>query len=398
MLRTRIYDTILADHLKRHRQMAFVTGPRQVGKTTTCRRLGDAYLDWDHQDHRKAILRGPSSMAESIGLSRLRASPPVAVFDELHKYSRWKTFLKGFFDTHGDHVRILVTGSSRLDVYRRGGDSLMGRYLPYRMHPFSVAETVRQDIPESPIRPPIPVKEIDFAALWTHGGYPEPFLKRDSRFTRRWGDLRNQQLLRQDLRDLTRIHEIDQIEVLATLLASRSGGQLVYSHLAEEVRVSVDTVRRWITTLGSLHFGFRVRPWFRNVPKSLRKEPRWFLRDWSGIEDPGSRLETLVGCHLLKAVELWEDLGYGKFELRYLRDKARREVDFVVIRDQKPWFLVEVKKADTRLSPSLAYYQQQTKARHAFQAVLDLDPVDADCFTRRDPVVVPLRTFLSQLL
>jgi predicted AAA+ superfamily ATPase len=398
MIRTRFYDNVLADHLERHRQMAFVTGPRQVGKTTMCRRLGQGYLDWDNLDDRRTLLKGPSAVAEALGLSTLRPSLPVAVFDELHKYARWRTFLKGFHDTYGDRVRILVTGSSRLDVYRRGGDSLMGRYFPYRMHPFSVAEVGRQDLPEGPIRPPATVDESEFSALWTHGGYPEPFLKRDERFTRRWRDLRNRQLMKEDLRDLTRIQELDQIEVLAALLAERSGQQLVYSHLASEVRVSVDTVRRWIATLSSLHLGFRVRPWFRNVPKALRKEPRWFLRDWSGIGDPGSRLETMVACHLLKAVEGWEDLGLGKFELRYLRDKAKREVDFVVVREGKPWFLVEVKKSDTRLSPSLEYFQRETKAPHAFQAALDMDPVDPDCFARKDPVVVPVRTLLSQLL
>ncbi len=150
--------------------------------------------------------------------------------------------------------------------------------------------------------------------------------------------------------------------------------------------------------LCSLHFGFLVRPWFRNVAKSLRKEPKWYASDWGTVEDPGQRAETLVACHLLKAVQGWQDLGLGRFELCYLRDKGQREVDFVVVRDRRPWFLVEVKTTDTSLSSSLEHFQRQVGAPHAFQVVQNLDYVDVDPFTRHDPCVVAARTLLSQLL
>lgn len=399
--RRRFYDSVLAEHLAGQRQMAFVSGPRQVGKTTTCRGLSQACLNWDNSDHRRIIVQGPQAVAAEFGLDRLAAKTPVVMFDELHKYRRWKAFLKGFFDTYSDRAKVLVTGSSRLDVYRRGGDSLMGRYFLYRMHPFTVAEIAAQDLPDLKrvVRPPGPIAERDFAALWEHGGYPEPFLKRDARFTRRWAGLRQQQLLREDLRDLTQIHEIAQIEVLVNLLRERSGGQLVYSNLAGEVQVSVDTIRRWVDTLCGLHLGFLVRPWFKNVARSIRKEPKWFLRDWSSVRDEGPRAETFVACHLLKAIEGWQDLGLGDFQLGYLRDKGKREVDFVVVRDRKPWFLVEVKKADSEISPSLKHFQDQTRAALAFHVILDAPFVQADCFARpRGPLAVPARTFLSQLL
>ena len=188
------------------------------------------------------------------------------------------------------------------------------------------------------------------------------------------------------------------METLMQLLAERSGQQLVYSNLAQEIQVSVDTVKRWIDLLGRMHYGFIVRPWFANVAKALRKEPKWFLRDWSGLADDGARAETLVACHLLKAVEGWTDLGFGDFELRYLRDKQKREVDFLVVRDRKPWFLVEVKFADTNRSHALAHFQAQTKAPHAFQVVMNLPFESADCFQVQHPAIVPARTFLSQLL
>ena len=379
--------------------MAFLSGPRQVGKTTLAETLaGDRVINWDDADERRLLLAGPGEVAHRFGLEALQAAPPVVGFDEIHKFGRWKSFLKGFFDSYGDRARVLVTGSSCLEVFQRGGDSLMGRYLPYRLHPFSVGELARTDLPDTPVRPPGPVPDAEYLALLEHGGYPEPFVRRDRRFTLRWGDLRLQQLLREDVRDLTRVRELGQLEVLARLLVERSATQLVLSNLALDVQTSVDTVRRWVETLRSLHLGFVVRPWFRNVARSLRKEPRWFLSDWSRVEDPGARAETLVACHLQKAVDAWNDLGFGRFELHYLRDKEQREVDFLVVKDREPWFLAEVKSAVERVSPALAYFQAQTRAPHAFQVTLDMDSVNADCFNHRQPMLVPARTFLSQLV
>ena len=398
---SRVYDALLSEHLAANRQMAFVSGPRQVGKTTTCRRHADSYRNWDNVDDRELLLAGPGSLAEAVGANRLSETPPVALFDELHKFASWKPFLKGLYDTYGDRLRIIVTGSSRLDVYRRGGDSLMGRYFSYRMHPFSVAETVSRQLPDADkvIRQPRMIEPADFEALWHHGGYPEPFLRRDNRFSRRWRSLRLKQLVREEIRDLTQVQQMDQMELLVRRLTRQSARQLVYGKLAREVRVAADTVRRWVAALCDFHLGFLVRPWFRNVSRSLRKEPKWYLRDWADIEDLGQKAETFVACHLLKAVDGWNDMGLGRFELGYLRDKEKREVDFLVAREGSPWFLAEVKHRDESLSRSLQYYQDQLKAPFAFQVVLVADFVDADCFARPGPpTVVPGKTFLSQLL
>ncbi len=399
--RRRLYDAVLAEHLDEHRQMAFVTGPRQVGKTTTCSNHADRYANWDDPDDRELVLGGPAKLVDRLGLDRLTEAPPAVLFDELHKYRRWKSFLKGFFDSYADRTRILVTGSSRLDAYRRGGDSLMGRYFLYRMHPFSVAEVLHDELPdaETIVRAPSPIPDDDFDALWKHGGYPEPFLKRDPRFTTRWLSLRTKQLLRGDVRDLTNIRQLDQIETAGRILQSRSAQQLVYSTLAKEIQVSVDTAKRWVDALASLHLGFRIQPWFKNVARSLRKEPKWYLRDWAAVDDPGARAETFVACHMLKAVEGWTDLGFGTFDLRYIRDKERNEVDLLVIRDGNPWILVEVKHKDTSIAKALHHYQRTLDVPFAFQVVLEADSVDADCFAHPGrPIVVPARTFLSQLL
>ncbi len=396
--RRRFYDKLLQEHLARHRQMALVSGPRQVGKTTTCRAAGTDYLNWDDPDDRRVILRGPAAVADRIQLARLRATAPVLVLDELHKHAKWQAFLKGFFDVYGTRLRTIVTGSSRLDVFRRGGDSLMGRYFLYRMHPFSVGECLRIDVPSTAIQPPGQLEDEEWRALWEHGGFPEPFLRRELRFTRRWRSLRQDQLTKEEIRTITQIQGLGPLETLGQILAERSSRQLVYSNLANEVGVAIDTVRRWVEVFERLHYGFLIRPWYTNVSKALRKEPKWYLRDWSGIDDAGERAETFIACHLLKAVQGWTDLGLGSFELRYLRDKLKREVDFLVVRDRKPWFLVEVKTSDTSLSNSLSHFQKATRAQHAFQAVMELPYVDANCFDRKDAVVVPAKTLLSQLL
>ena len=400
MTAPRIYDRLLEEHFLRDRQMAFVSGPRQVGKTTTCRQRADAYVNWDNFNDRERVLAGPDKVAEALGLDRLRTEPPLVLFDELHKFARWKQFLKGIFDGYGERLRIAVTGSSRLDVYRRGGDSLMGRYFLYHMHPFSVAEIAAPNLPaEEVLHRPKQIAPEDFDALWLHGGFPEPYLRREARFTRRWRSTRAVQLLREDVRELTGAQQLDQLEVMAHLLTERSGERLVFGNLARQVRVSADTVQRWVAALSDLHLGFLLRPWFKNVSRSLRKEPKWYLRDWAAVRDVGQRAETFIACHLLKAVEGWNDLGFGAFELGYLRDKEKRGVDFVVVRDGEPWFLVEAKHADAPLGRALAHFQEQLRAPFAFQATVAADYVDADCFASPGPpLVVPARTLLSQLL
>ena len=394
----------LREHYLKDRQMLFVSGPRQVGKTTIARQLGDvfpvgAYFNWDNPSHRAAILDGAEEIATRLGLDRLLADKPFCAFDELHKYRHWRNFLKGFFDVYENRVHVLVTGSAHLNVFKRAGDSLMGRYFPYTLHPLSVAECAGARAVESLAHPPRCIDEDQWQALWRYGGFPEPFLKADNRFYTRWRKLRTEQLLREDLRDLTRIQELGQIEMLAMNLSGHVGQLTSYSRLAREIRVSVDTVRRWTATLESLYYCFSVRPWYKNVTRGLRKEPKYYLWDWSQVDDPGARAENLVASALLKAAHWWTQCGHGDFGLHFVRDKEKREVDFLVTRDQKPWFMVEVKTSGkARLSDSLVLFQSQTGAEHAYQIAFDLEYVERDCFVHHKPIIVPARTFLAQLV
>lgn len=395
----RIYRTIVDDHFSRCGQMAFLSGPRQVGKTTIGESVASHYLSWDDDDVRRTVLSGQKAVVDKYGLASLSQSEKVVVFDEIHKYRLWKQFLKGFYDVYAKDLKVIVTGSAKMDVYKKGGDSMMGRYFPYRMHPLSVAELLDVSLPpDSLIRTPAKLEDGEWDALLRFGGFPDPFVRRDPRFSRRWNMLRFEQLTQVDVRDLTQIVELDQLAMLAEILGHRSGEQLVYRNLAVEVGVDEKTVKKWVKALKHLYFGFEVRPWFKNVENSIRKTPKWFLRDWSQIEDGGKRAETFIACHLLKAVEGWTDLGYGEFSLNYLRNKQKKEVDFLVVRDRRPWFLVEAKKSETSLSGDLGMYQRQIGAQHAFQVVLDAEYVGRNCFECTSPTVVPARTFLSQLL
>lgn len=401
----RLYEQILDEHFRDEQKMLFLMGPRQVGKTTTSRqaaalRARSVYLNWDNFDHQRQIVAGPSRLAEELRLDVLAEDRPLLILDEIHKYPRWRSLVKGFFDTYGDATDVVVTGSARLSAFHKSGDSLMGRYFSYRMHPLSVAELVRPEVGEVPgARPPAALDEETLSALIELGGFPEPLSRGSERFALRWRRLRHQQLFREELRDLTRVHEVGKVQTLAQLVLQRAGQLVTYSSLADGLDASIDSVKRWLAILESLYFFFPVRPWYRNVARSLRKEPKFYLWDWSLLDDPGRRFENLVASALLKAVHLWTDHGLGELDLHFLRDKEKREVDFLVSRDGQPWMLVEAKLSGRAgLSPSLLHFQRQLDAELALQVALDLPYVDRSCFDLPRPTIVPGRTFLSQLV
>jgi predicted AAA+ superfamily ATPase len=400
----RVYEVILCKHLDRYRQMVFLSGPRQVGKTTTSleaseEKLLHYYFNWDNEDHRALIIEGPKAVALATRLDEVRSTLPIIVFDEIHKYRYWKRFLKGFFDTYEKKCRIIVTGSSRLDIYKRGGDSLMGRYFLYRLHPLSIREIIDPSLPTQEIRPPKEIKNSDYKTLFTYGGFPEPYLKKSHQFFNHWKRLRSEQLFKEDLRDLSRIQEVSQLQLLAEYLEEEASHSLNYSSLAAKIKVSAPTLQRWIELLKNFYFCFTLQPWSKNLSRSLVKEPKIYLWNWALIEDEGARFENFVASHLYKAIQFWTDNGFGEYGLYYLRDKDGREVDFLVTKNRKPWFLVEAKSSSNPgISRWLHYYKEKLKIPHAFQIAHDLPYVNKDCFAYKEPVIVPAKTLLSQLV
>ena len=343
----RTYLSLLKSHFRDGKEMAFLAGPRQVGKTTLAKifQKNATYLNWDNEDHRELIIRGPGKVAEHIGLPQ----SSVIIFDEIHKYPLWKTFLKGFYDTYvqNSHFQIIVTGSARLDIYRRGGDSLMGRYFLYRLHPLTVSELVSPGVFDDAIKKPQEIDDNMWQKLIDFGGFPQPFLRGNKRFYNRWKRTRLAQVLREDIYDIAKIQEIRLFELLAELIKHQAGQPTGYSQLAKKLRISEDTIRRWINILESLYYCFAVRPWHKNLACGLRKMPKYYLWDWAMLNDVGARSENLVASHLLKAVHFWTDTGLGEFELFFCAQKTVRKWIFwlPVMRSPGFWWKSKALKA-----------------------------------------------------
>lgn len=399
----RIYESVIEHHLSQNEQMIFLTGPRQVGKTTVVKSIQavnhNVYLNWDSLKDKKIILNGYDAITASLNLDKLIAAKPIVIFDEIHKMADWKNYLKGFFDTFKSQLSIVVTGSAKLDVYQKSGDSLMGRYFLYHQFPLSVAECLRSNFCAQEIMPPAKIDDTAWQVLFKFGGFPEPFVKRNSLFLNQWQTLKHNQLFREDLRDLGQIRALTQCELLATILQQQATKLVNYSQLAKHIRVSDYSVRTWMDNLRSLYYCFYIHPWSKNISRALIKEPKCYLWDWSVIDDYGARIENFVASHLYKAVSYWTDIGLGKYELFFIRDKDKSEVDFLVTKNATPWMLIEVKSSqNSSINPALYKFQKQLGVKHAFQLAFDMPYINKNCFALDRPMVVPMITFLSQLI
>jgi len=341
-------------------KMAFVGGPRQVGKTTLALQVigaadarHPAYLSWDDPRVRPRLQRG-----------ELPAGERYVVLDEIHKYARWRNLVKGLWDTRVPGTAFIVTGSARLDVYRRGGDSLHGRYHGYRLHPLSLPE--------------VGGGRAALEQLLRLGGFPEPFLRGSERHWRRWQRERLDRIVRDDVRDLERVREISLVELLADALPQRVGSPLSVKNLREHLEVAHDTVERWLGILENLYVCFRIPPFGAPRIRAVKKSPKLYLWDWSAVEDEGARFENMVASHLLKLCHFVEDTEGRRMELRFLRDTDGREVDFVVLRDRRPLFAVEAKAGERAVSPAIRYFRARTAIPAWYQVHRGTKDVIAD--------------------
>lgn len=324
-------------------KMVFLGGPRQVGKTTLSLDLFSkkSYLNWDSFEDREKILNFELPNSKTW------------IFDEIHKYKKWRNYLKGLYDKNEDQ-QILVTGSARLDFYRYSGDSLQGRYHYLRLHPLSLDELNSYQF-------------SDFESLFELGGFPEPFFKGNKVEAQRWSKEYRSRILKDDISSIETIKDLGSAELLLMRLPQLVGSPLSINNLSEDVQISFKTIKRWLDIYERFYAIYRLSPFGSSKIKAVKKEQKHYHYDWTLIKDKGLRFENVIANHLLKRIHFTEDTQGREIELRYFKDNEQREVDFVVTEDNLPVLFIETKFVDTTISPHLKFLKKKFPEVRSYQ-------------------------------
>ena len=349
------------------KSMIFLAGPRQSGKTTLTQIIArsfqnNLYFNWDIPAHRTQLIENPLFFE---AVERKDSSNPLIVFDEIHKYKDWKNYLKGVYDQFHENYQFLVSGSGRLDIYQKGGDSLAGRYFLFHLWPFTMAERGENNLAfDEFLNNPLHIsmkRKNELKEIWlqlsTLSGFPEPFLSGRMATYRRWSNIYSHQLIREDIRDLTGVKSVGDLETLYLLLPSKVGSPLSIPSLARDLRVSYNSVRSWLSIFERFFLLFSISPWTRKISRAIQKEQKVYLMDVPLIKDPAARFENMVALELWRAITSWNDMGHGRFSLHFIKNKERQEVDFLIADEGKPILLIEAKLADTQPSVALKKFQ-----------------------------------------
>ncbi len=373
---TRYLSLIIKDVLDR--KMVFIGGPRQVGKTTMSLQFlnpstpkNSQYLNWDRTADRKLILN------DQIPLQK-----KVTVLDEIHKYKHWRNLMKGLYDKYHEDHQFIVTGSAQLDYFRKGGDSLLGRYRYLRLHPFSLIEMSKNP------------NQNDLKTLLKFGGFPEPLFLQNENEHRIWQNERMNKVVYEDLRDLQNVKEISSLLLLAEILPTKVGSPLSLKSLGEDLQVSQPTVEKWVDLLSHMYYCYKIAPFGSPKIRAVKKLQKVYLWDWSQVEEDGFRFENLVSSHLLKYCHFIQDTEGHDMQLRYLRDTDGREIDFVVLKNKKPLFAVECKSGDRVLSKHIHYFKERTQIPEFYQVHMK----EKDYGAPKTGRVVPFTVFCKEVL
>lgn len=369
-MRRQQIDQIIGDLDKK---IVFIVGPRQVGKTWLAKEIGRRfnhcmYLSYDRFEDQQ-IIKSESWPNRT----------ELLILDELHKMPAWKNYLKGVFDTRAEKLRILVTGSARLDAFRQTGDSLAGRFFAHRLLPFSMAE----------IKNHAEYAIID--RFIERGGFPEPFLAESEIDARRWRNQYIDGLVRTDILNFENISDLNSIKIIFEILRRSVGSPLSIASIARDAAISPATATRYISILEALFILFRIYPYSNNIRRSILKAPKAYFYDSALIVgNIGARFENHLALSLLKHVYASNDCLGDTLELKYLRTKEGREVDFCLCRDQQVEMAIDAKCGRATISSGLAWYCEKynlkgiqvVKELKREQSVGNIDLVDAEKFLK----------------
>lgn len=351
----RIYQKYINEFLKK--KIVLISGPRQSGKTTLSK-MGHRdylYLNYDNENDRRTIRE--NSWDKKIKL---------IILDELHKKPKWKQWLKGVYDTNEYKNSFIVTGSARLDTYKKVGDSLAGRYFQYRLHPLDVREVCKIDKQSNP-------DEV-VERILNYSGFPEPYLANSKRFYNLWKKTHLDIILKQDLITLEDVKDLKSIELLIDLLKERVGSPISYSNLANDLQVTDKTVKNWLQILENIYIIFKITPFSKNIARSNLKQPKYYFHDVARVTaGDGAKFENLVACSLLKEVQFRSDCLGEDWNLSYLSKKGGLEIDFAILNENKLRIAIEVKLSDSNLAKNFSPFLNELKNVEKIQLVKNLE-------------------------
>jgi len=356
--------------LSKEKKMVFLAGPRQVGKTTISKEMAkkyknNIYFNWDIVLDKQKIINNPNFFEQ---INRKDNSIPLVILDEIHKYKNWKNYLKGIYDEFYSDYFFLISGSGRLDLYQKGGDSLAGRYLMFHLFPFTISELSHKkrdfsDFIKNPINNFDINNKKDTQTIWNRlyqfSGFPEPFIKNKKTFWTQWSRNYDRQIIYEDIRDLSNIKNIDNVGLFFSLLPSKIGSPISINNIAQDLQVAFDTVKNWLNLFDISYLTFRISPWSKKISRAITKEKKVYLFNYPLILDIGHRFENMIALELYRAINSWNEQGYGNFNLHYIRNKEKEEVDFLISNNNLPILLIEAKNSDDKPTKPLINFQDE---------------------------------------
>ncbi len=343
-------------------KMRFIAGPRQSGKTTLALNLlkqlhqNKLYFNWDRREIKERYYKNTYFYNDEI--YKITGSKQKWVcFDEIHKMPKWKDILKDIYDTEKDKIKFIITGSARLDLFRKSGDSLTGRYYLFHLFPLSLIELINKknkkaifstyninasDFIENVLSTPL-YYQSDMDRLMKYTGFPEPLIESNDNILNMWRNNYLDTVIKEDLRELSALKKIENTAKLIAILPERIGSPLSVNSLINDIQASYPAIKNYLYTLELVYLIFKITPYSKRIIKSITKEQKYYLFDWTRIDEPSIRFENYIAFELFNFVTLLKDHGYGNFELHFVRNRNGEETDFLITLNNNPWILFEVK-------------------------------------------------------